>query len=220
MFDIGVIQDNWQIIAFGLWNTLWICFFGCLLAIALGLVLAIAQMKFARVLYYLIAGYVEICRGVPLLILLFLLYYGGPSIGIRLDAATAGLIGIGAYGAGYFSELFRGGFSAIPQGQLEAARMLRIPSRHVLTQIQLPQMRKLIAAPTTNQIIILVKESALLSVISVDDLTKSATTVVNQTFSATEPYIAAALLYWLIIEVISFGGSRLERRSLKTSTSR
>ena len=84
MFDIALLWDVRGLILQGLWNTLWICFFGCLLAVSLGLVLAALRLANPRLFGYPVACYVEICRGIPLLILLFLLYYGGPSIGLRL----------------------------------------------------------------------------------------------------------------------------------------
>lgn len=212
MIDLYLIWDMRDLILEGLWNTIWICFLGCIVAIVLGLALASLRLVHKRLFGWLITAYVEVCRGVPLLVILFLLYYGGPSIGIRLDAETAGVVGIGCYGAGYFAEIFRSGFQSIPNGQLEAARMLGISRWHVLTRIQIPQMMRLIVPPSTNQLIILVKESALISVISVDDLTKNATAIVNQTFIVVEPYLTVALLYWIIIELVARGGYFLERR--------
>lgn len=212
MLDWQLIWDLRGLILQGLWNTVWICFLGCLVAVFLGLVLASVRLAQKNVFGWLITAYVEVCRGVPLLVILFLLYYGGPSIGLRLDAEVAGVLGIGLYGAGYFAEIFRSGFQSIPAGQLEAARMLGISRWHVLTRIQIPQMLRLIVPPSTNQLIILIKESALLSVISVDDLTKNATAIVNQTFIVIEPYLIVALLYWIIIELVARGGFFLERR--------
>lgn len=212
MFDIALLWEMRGLILQGLWNTLWICFLGCLLALSWGLVLAALRLANPRLFGYPVACYVEICRGTPLLILLFLLYYGGPSVGLKLDAEVAGVFGIGLYGAGYFAEIYRGGFKSIPKGQLEAARMLGISPWHALIRIQIPQMARLIVPPSTNQLIILVKESALISIISVDDLTKNATTIVNQTFQVIEPYLAVALLYWLMIELVARGGYALEKR--------
>ncbi|SDK98555.1 amino acid ABC transporter membrane protein 2, PAAT family [Franzmannia pantelleriensis] len=212
MFDLALLWETRELILQGLWNTVWICFLGCLVAVSLGLVLAALRLSSPRLFGYPVACYVELCRGTPLLVLLFLLYYGGPSIGLLLDAEIAGVTGIGLYGAGYFAEIYRGGFKSIPKGQLEAARMLGISPWHALTRIQIPQMLRLIVPPGTNQLIILVKESALISIISVDDLTKNATTIVNQTFNVIEPYLAVALLYWMIIELIARGGYALEKR--------
>jgi len=196
----------------GLWNTLWIVTLGCALAVLLGLLLAVLAQGRTAPLRWLVRGYVELVRGVPLLVVLFVIYFGGPSFGLRLDAATSGLIGIGLYGGGYFAEIFRGGLASVPPGQVEAARMLGLPRRHIFLHIRLPQTLRLVTPPSVNQIIILIKESALLSVISVNDLTKNATRIVNETYVIVEPYIAVALLYWLLIELVARFGYRLERR--------
>ncbi len=212
MIDFQLLIDYHDLILEGLWNTVWICFLGCMLALSVGLILATLRLALPKLFGWFVASYVEVARGVPLLVILFLLYYGGPSFGLRLDAATAGVLGIGFYGAGYFAEIFRSGFQSVPAGQLEAARMLGISRLRSRIRIEIPQMLRLIVPPGTNQLVILVKESALLSVISVNDLTKNATDIVNQTFVVIEPYVAVALLYWLIIELIARGGYYLERR--------
>ena len=212
MFDVITLWETRELILQGFWNTVWICSLGCLIALSVGLLLAALRLSRPYLFGYPVACYVELCRGTPLLILLFILYYGGPSVGLTLSASVAGVIGIGLYGAGYFAEIYRGGFKSIPKGHVEAARMLGISNLHILTRIQIPQMVRLIVPPSTNQLIILVKESALVSVISVNDLTKNATSIVNETFVVVEPYLAVALLYWLIIELIARGGYTLEKR--------
>lgn len=216
MFDVALLWEMRGLIAQGLWNTVWICTLGCLLAVVVGLLLASLRMAQPRLFGPLIRAYVEICRGTPLLVILFLLYFGGPSIGVRLDAEVAGVLGIGFYGAGYFAEIFRAGFQSIPSGQVEAARMLGLSRTQILFRVQIPQMLLLITPPSTNQLIILIKESALLSIISVDDLTKNATSIVNQTFAVIEPYVAVALLYWLLIELVARAGYAIEQRQLRT----
>jgi len=197
----------------GFWTTLRLCLAACLLALGLGLVLALLLRAPFRALRALVRAYVETMRGLPILVILFLLYYGGPSIGLLLDAEPVGILGLGFYGAAYFAEIFRAGFASIPAGQIEAARMLGLRRLQIVRRIELPQMAALVTPPATSQIIILVKESAVLSIIAVDELTKSATRMANETFAVVEPFLAIALLYWLLIEAISRGGQWLERRA-------
>lgn len=196
----------------GFWTTLRLCLAACLLALGLGLVLALLLRAPLRILRVAVRAYVETMRGLPILVILFLLYYGGPSVGLLLDAEPVGILGLGFYGAAYFAEIFRAGFASIPRGQIEAARMLGLRRLQIVRRIELPQMAALVAPPATSQIIILVKESAVLSIIAVDELTKSATRMANETFAVVEPFLAIALLYWLLIEAISRGGQWLERR--------
>lgn len=196
----------------GLATTAWICALAAALGIAVGLVLAILGGTGFRPLSWIVRVYIEIMRGLPILILLFVLYYGGPSIGLRLSAETVGVVGLGFYGAAYFAEIFRSGFQSIPKGQIEAARMAGLTGTQITRHIKLPQMLMLITPPMVNQIIILIKESAVLSIITVAELTKNTTQFVNETYAVIEPYLAAALLYWLLVEAVAQLGKLVERR--------
>ena len=211
-FDINILFRYGPLLLSGLWTTVYVCALASLLAVAAGLAVALLHSLPFHPAKLLCRAYIEVMRGTPILILLFILYYGGPSIGLTLDAEPVGIIGLGFYGGGYFAEIFRAGFLSIPPGQIEAARMLGIPRGMIVARIQIPQMLTLIIPPSTNQVIILVKESALLSIITVAELTKNTTQMVNETFAVIEPYVAVALLYWLIIEGIALVGGFLERR--------
>lgn len=196
----------------GLLTTAWVCALSSVLGIVVGLLLAsLAGVPF-RPLQWAVRGYIEIMRGLPILILLFVLYYGGPSIGIRLGAKTVGVLGLGFYSAAYFAEIFRSGFESIPGGQIEAARMAGLSNSQIIRHIKLPQMLVLITPAMVNQVIILIKESAVLSIITVAELTKNTTQFVNETYTIIEPYLAAALLYWLLVEAVAQLGRLIERR--------
>ena len=196
----------------GLATTAWICALAAVLGISVGLVLTILGGTGLRPLSWIVRLYIEIMRGLPILILLFVLYYGGPSIGLRLNAETVGVVGLGFYGAAYFAEIFRSGFQSISKGQIEAARMAGLTGAQIIRYIKLPQMLMLITPPMVNQIIILIKESAVLSIITVAELTKNTTQFVNETYAVLEPYLAAALLYWLLVEGVAQLGRLVERR--------
>lgn len=187
----------------GLWMTMWIVFLAVVIAIVLGLPLALALVSRSAVVRISVRVYVEVMRGTPILIVLFILYYGGPSMGLVLDAVPAGIIGMGLYGAAYFAEIFRSGLQSIPPGQVEAARMLGLTKSQVLFRVKGPQMLSLIIPPGANQVVILIKESALLSIITVPELTKITAQIVAETFAIVEPYVAIALLYWALIELVS-----------------
>lgn len=155
--------------------------------------------------------YVELMRGAPLVILLFLAYYGGPSFGIVLDANTAGIAGLGLYGAGYFAEIYRAGLIAVPRGEIEAAAVLGLSRGQVLLHVRIPRAARLVLPPAVGQAINLLKESAVLSIITVPELTKVAAEVSNLTFSAVAPYLTAALLYWIAVEALARAGGAAER---------
>lgn len=196
----------------GLWVTAKICAAASLIAILAGIAFALMLLSSNTALRLAARVYVETIRGLPILVILFLLYYGGPSLGLTLEAEPVGILGLGFYGAAYFAEIFRAGFLAIPPGQIEAARMVGMSRTSILLRIELPQMLGLVVPPSVNQIIVLVKESAVLSIITVAELTKNATQMANETFAVIEPYLFIAALYWILIEAISRIGIAIERR--------
>lgn len=210
--DLAMLAQYVPLLLSGLWTTLYVCLVAAVIAVAGGLALALALLSRSAGLRWAARAYVEVMRGTPLLVILFLLYYGGPSFSLVLDPIPAGIIGLGAYSAGFFAEVFRAGFQSIPAGQVEAARMLGMRSGDIVRRIQIPQMLALIVPPGTNQLILLIKESALLSIITVAELTKNATQMANETFAVVEPYLGVALLYWLLIELVARAGALLERR--------
>jgi polar amino acid transport system permease protein len=210
--DMAMLNQYGPLLLSGLWVTIRVCALASCIAIAGGLVLALLLLSKYRLARWLVTAYVESVRSLPILVILFLLYYGGPSFGMMLEAEPVGVLGLGFYGAAYFAEIFRSGFLAVPEGQIEAAQMVGLSRVHILRRIQLPQMMGLIVPPSVNQVIVLVKESAVLSIITVPELTKNATQMANETFAVVEPYLAIAILYWLLIEAISRLGIFIERR--------
>jgi polar amino acid transport system permease protein len=181
--------------ASGLLTTVMVSFAGIANATVLGILLASALRSRYR-----------------LLSLLFLLYYGGPQFGLLLSPYAAGVVGLGLYGAGPFAEIFRAGLNAVPKGEREAAYMLGFTPWHCFFHVELPQALRLTLPPSVGQAINLVKESAVLSVITLGELTKVAGTISSITFAIVTPYLTVALLYWAIVEFLSRLGLYLERR--------
>ena len=190
-----------------------------LIGIVLGLALALALRCRSVSLKLASRTYVELMRGSPVLILLFLVYYGGPSFGVVLDAVPAGVTTLGLYAAAYFAEVFRAGLAAVPPGQVEAARMLGIPGIAILRRIELPQVTAFVLPPAINQAIITFKDSAVLSIITVPELTKAASQISTETFSVVAPYLCVGLIYWVGVEALAQAGYLAERR-LAAGTSR
>lgn len=185
---------------------------GLAIAVVLALPLALALRSGRSLLVWPARAWVELMRGAPLVVLLFLAYYGGPTFGIFLSAPAVGILGLGLYGAGYFAEIWRLGLDAVPKGEIEAARILGLGREQTLFHVLVPRALRLVLPPATGQAINLLKESAVLSVITVPELTKTAGEVSNLTFSAVVPYLTAALLYWVAVEVLARAGRAAERR--------
>ena len=181
------------------------------LAILLAMPLALALRSRSAWLRRPARLYIEFMRGAPLVILLFLLYYGGPSFGLLLPATTIGVLGLGFYGAAYVAEIVRAGLGSVPRGEVEAARLLGLSRSQCFRRIEAPQAARLCVAPATGQAIALIKESAVLSIITVGELTKIAGEISNMTFAVVTPYLTAALLYWALVELVARVGLRAER---------
>ncbi|NMM43170.1 amino acid ABC transporter permease [Rhodospirillaceae bacterium KN72] len=156
-------------------------------------------------------AYIEAVRGTPFMIQLFILYYGGPSFGLLLSPVQAGIFGFIIYGSPYFAEIFRAGFQAVPTGQFEAARCCGMTEWTIVRRIVLPQMLVSITAPLTNFMIILTKETAILSVVTVPELLFETQTMAAETFTYIEPFLALSLFYWAMVEFTSWLGRRVER---------
>lgn len=208
-FDLSLIENYGLRLLGGLWWTVWICAASIAGGVAWGLVLALVA-RAGRWAAAGVAAYVAALRGTPLLIQLFILYYGGPSFGLTLSALQTGLLGFTLYAGAYFAEIFRAGLASVPAGQVEAARVLGFGRWHTFRHVQLPQMLVLSTPPTTNQTIILLKESAVLSVITVPELTFQTTRMVTETFAVIEPYLSLALLYWAAASLLGRAGRGAE----------
>jgi polar amino acid transport system permease protein len=183
---------------------------------AIGLVLGFAiallyRLNFAP-LRWLLRAYIEIIRGTPFLVQLFLLYSGGPFIGLRLEATTAGVLGLGLYSAAYFAEAFRAGFSAVPRGQIEAAIGVGMDPFQILWRVSAPIMLVATVPAIVNLLIILSKETVILSIITVPELMYQMQTMAAETFTAFNAIFAMAIFYWLLVEAVSRLGAAFEQR--------
>jgi polar amino acid transport system permease protein len=183
---------------------------------AIGLVAGFAIALLYRLplppLRWALRGWIEIIRGTPFLVQLFLLYSGGPFIGLRLQAITAGVLGLAIYSSAYFAEAFRAGFAAVPVGQIEAATSVGMPAFDILWRIALPGVLVATLPSIVNLLIILSKETVVLSIITVPELMYQMQTMAAETFTAFEAIFAMAVFYWLLVEAVSRLGYRLERR--------
>jgi polar amino acid transport system substrate-binding protein len=167
------------------------------LAIVIGIVIASGRVYGSGLTRVLLTAYVEIVRGTPVLLQLFVLYYGLSSV-IRLPAFLAALLGLGLNYAAYESEIYRGALEAVPRGQLEAARTLGFTEMQVFSLVRGPQAFRLALAPMTNDFVALLKDSSLVSVITVVELTKQTQIFATNIGSWAIPGILCAALYLLL----------------------
>ena len=185
---------------------------GGALGLLLGFFVALLyRLPFAP-LRWLLRAAIEVIRGTPFLVQLFLLYAGGPYIGLKLSATAAGIVGLGLYSSAYFAEIFRGGFAAVPLGQIEAAMSVGMSPRDTLLRVTLPGALIAAVPPIVNMLIVLSKETVVLSIITVPELMYQMQTMAAETFTAFDAIFAMAIFYWLLVEATSQLGRRLEAR--------
>jgi polar amino acid transport system substrate-binding protein len=181
------------------------------LAVALGVLIASGRVYGTRLPRLLLVGYVELIRGTPLLLQLFVLYYGIASA-VRLPAFAAALLGLAFNYAAYESEIYRAALEAVPRGQLEAARTLGLSEMQVLRFIRGPQAFRLALAPMTNDFVALLKDSSLVSVLTVMELTKQTQVFATNLGSWVIPGSMCAVLYLVMSLPLSALARRLEQR--------
>jgi polar amino acid transport system substrate-binding protein len=181
------------------------------LAIGIGVLIASGRVYGSRPLQVALTGFVEVIRGTPLLLQLFVLYFGLAAV-VQLPAFVAALIGLGINYAAYESEIYRGALEAVPIGQLDAARTLGLSDRQTLLFVRGPQAFRLALAPMTNDFVALLKDSSLVSVITVVELTKQTSIFAANIGSWLLPGMLCALLYL----ALSLPLARLARRVEKS----
>ncbi|WP_165392174.1 cystine ABC transporter permease [Pseudomonas tructae] len=183
-------------------------FFGLLL----GFALALMRLSSLRLLSWTARVYVSFFRGTPLLVQLFVIYYGLPQLGIELDPLPAALIGFSLNMAAYACEILRAAISSIDRGQWEAAASIGMTRGQAMRRAILPQAARTALPPLGNSFISLVKDTALAATIQVPELFRQAQLITARTFEIFTMYLAAALIYWVLASVLAHLQNRLEAR--------
>jgi His/Glu/Gln/Arg/opine family amino acid ABC transporter permease subunit len=181
------------------------------LAVALGTLIAIGRVYGAPLVRGALTVYVEVMRGTPVLLQLFVIYYGLASV-VRLPAFIAALFGLGLNYAAYESEIYRSALEAVPKGQLDAARILGFTNHQALRLIRAPQAFRIALAPMTNDFVALLKDSSLVSVLTVVELTKQTQIIATNIGSWLVPGLLCAALYLAMSLPLGALARRLEAR--------
>jgi polar amino acid transport system permease protein len=197
MSDWDIVISQWPRFADGFATTLILFALSTLGAFALGIVLVNLLKSRNPVGRGLTAAYVDGMRMLPFLIFAYLLYYGLPSFGIKLSAWTAGLTGLILYHGAYIAEILRGSWAQLPAGQSEAAKAQGLYGYRLFFRIVLPQLVLNSAPILANQLIYMLKDTAFLMIITVQELTSAASSVQSEYFVPIEPFLVAVALYWL-----------------------
>ncbi len=210
-FNVPVLVRTFPMLMWGLWVTIKIGVVSIVLGLVMGLLLALVRLYAPRLLQGAARVYINVMRSIPLLVLLIIIYYALPFLGIRLSPFMSSVAALSLVSAAYTAEIFRAGIEAIPKGQFEASGALGLSPRHTMVDVILPQAIRIVIPPLTNNCINVLKDTALASVVAMPDLLKQATQA--QAVAANpSPLIGAAIIYvallWPLVSMVS----RLERR--------
>lgn len=198
-------------LAIGLWMTLKISAVSLVFALILGLLAGLGRVSRNVAVHDLAMAYVELIRGTPLLVQIFIFYFFIGTV-LSLSAFAAGVAALAVFTGAYIAEIVRGGIEAVPRGQAEAARSLGLTQAQSMRYVILPQAIRKSLPALAGQFINLIKDSSLVSVMALTDLTKSGREVVSSSFSPFEVWFTVALLYLVITGTLSLLVRRLERR--------
>ncbi|WP_082931905.1 ABC transporter permease subunit [Mycolicibacterium setense] len=213
-------RSTWQLIADNLWPlaraaltmTIPLTIISFVIGLVIALAVALARLSPNVVLSNIARFYISIIRGTPLLVQLFIVFFALPEFGVRIDPFPAAVIAFSLNVGGYAAEIIRSAIQSIPKGQWEAAETIGLNYTGTLRRIILPQAARVAVPPLSNTLISLVKDTSLASTILVTELLRQAQIVAAPTFEFFALYGTAAIYYWVICLVLSFGQSRLERR--------
>ena len=209
-FDINIILKYWPMIFKGLNMTLIIC----AIALPIGLILStgICAMRMSenRILKSLSIAFIEVVRNTPFLIQVFLVFYVLPFYGLRMKPIIAGVGCLSIYASAYFAEIIRGAILSVPKNQNEAAQALGLPANQIMRKIIFPQMLGYLIPPMTNMGITIIKESSVLSIITVAELTYYSQFVIGKTYAPVEIFSLVGLIYWIITTLFAFVMKNIE----------
>jgi len=210
--DWNIVETAIPLLARGTLVTLQISLVAGVLACILGFTLGLAALSHVRLLRWIISAYVDFVRGTPLLIQVFLVFFALPVIGIRFDEIWAGIVALAFNTSAYIAETVRGGVGSIERGQTEAARSIGMIHPQILAYILLPQALRPIVPPLTNELISMTKNTSLLSVISVYELTRAGQAIISVHFVPFEIYLLLAIYYYVLIKCLSWLSRFIESR--------
>ncbi|AKL85445.1 amino acid ABC transporter permease [Bacillus atrophaeus] len=212
IFNLKLAIESFPYVIKGIWYTLLISFVSMFAGTMLGLFISLARMSKFALLRWPARLYISFMRGVPILVILFILYFGFPYIGIEFSAVTAALLGFSLNSAAYIAEINRSAISSVDKGQWEAAASLGLSYWKTMRGVILPQSVRVALPPLANVLLDLIKASSLAAMITVPELLQHAKIIGGREFDYMTMYILTALIYWAICSVAAAFQNILEKK--------
>lgn len=211
--DFSPVWSGWRDLAHGTLVTVEVTAGAIVLGCLIGLVIGLGRVDPRRRLVYgLCTAYVSFVRGTPLLVQLFIWFFGLPYVGIELPAFFCGIVGMGMYSGAYVSEIVRGAIQSVDRGQMEAARSLGMPYRMAMRHIVVPQAAIRMIPPLGNEFIALIKNSSLVSLLTIADVMHEGQKIISVSYRSLEVYLAIALVYFVLTNLTGLALRIVERR--------
>ena len=212
-FDFSPVWGGWRELLHGAFVTIEITLGAIILGCLIGLVIGLGRLDpRRRIVFGLCTAYVSFIRGTPLLVQLFIWFFGLPHFGLNFPAFFCGIVGMGIYSGAYVSEIVRGAIQSIERGQMEAARSLGMPYRMAMREIVVPQALVRMIPPLGNEFIALIKNSSLVSLLTIADLMHEGQKIISTSYRSLEVYLAIALVYFVLTNLTGLGLRLVERR--------
>lgn len=212
MPDFSIFTDYFDVYMKGFGYTIASSLIALVCSFILGTIIAVFRISSIAPLRWLGTAYVEFIRNIPLLLVVFVFFYGLPAIGITMSGFTCGTIGLTVYTASFIAEAIRAGIMSVPKGQSEAARSSGLTYTQTMWHVVLPQAVKIVIPPLSNQFINLVKNSSILGVFAGFDLMYFGDQIASETYATFDTYIFVAVLYLVLTLPLSYAALRLERK--------
>ena len=206
-----LIIKYWPLFLEGATTTVLLSFFSVIVGVGCGTLMALARLSTNKFLSKAANVYIDIIRGTPLLVQLYLVYFGLATV-LDLNDFVSGVIAVSVNTTAYIAEIIRSGIQSVDKGQMEAARSMGMPKRMAMRQIILPQAMKNILPAIGNEFATLIKETSIVSLIGIHDLMYSSDTVRGATFTVFIPLLMTAFLYFVMTTTIAFFMDKLERK--------
>ena len=220
--NFSFLSKYWPMFVRGAGTTLILSFFTVLIGLIIGVFLALLRLGKFKPLSFLSAAYTEFIRGTPLMVQIFFIFYALPQMGFKIPNITglgfdfprfaSGILAMGLNSGAYTAEIIRGGIMSIDGGQSEAGRSLGFNYIQTMYYIVMPQTIKTVLPALGNELVVLLKETSIAGYIAMDDLTKGGNIIRSITYNAFLPLLAVALIYLVVVLVLSYGVNCLERR--------
>jgi len=210
--DINVLKEMFPVIAKGSFITIELTVLAVFLGSIIGIGIALLKLVKNKVIYSIAFFYTWIFRGTPMILQLFVLYYGLPSVGIKFTPFQAAVIGLSLNSGAYMAEIIRGGILAVDKGQFEACRALGFTYFDTMKRIILPQTIRIIVPSVGNEFITLLKDTSIVSTIAMVEIMRSAQVIYASTFKPMEAFFAAGCLYLLLTTIFTIIFSYYEKK--------